>query len=109
MALDGLRIDVAMPRGEIVEGAAIEMLDVCDPREQKICLVVNNQITPMEELQQRSGELTKVKPLVVICQHDTRSFRATLWRRRQGSENTINLAGVIDAWAHESDPRMQRY
>lgn len=104
-----LQIDVAKLRDLIAEGAAVDMLDVREPWEQKICLIADARTIPMGELQQRSGELATDKTLVVICHHGMRSFHATLWLRHHGFENAVNLAGGIDAWAREIDPTMQRY
>lgn len=108
-AFDGLQIGVARLRDLIAEGAAIDMLDVREPWEHKICHIAESRVIPMGELQQRSGELTTERPLVVICHHGTRSFHATLWLRQHGFDKAINLAGGIDAWAREIDPAMQRY
>lgn len=104
-----VQMSVSMLRDLIAQGAAIDMLDVREPWEQKICLIAESRTIPMGELQQRSAELANEKPLVVICHHGMRSFHATLWLRSQGFGNAVNLEGGIDAWAREIDPSMQRY
>jgi len=104
-----VQIGVARLRDLIAQGAVVDMLDVREPWEHKICLIAESQAIPMGELQQRTKELTTEKPLVVICHHGMRSFHATLWLRSQGFDNAVNLEGGIDAWAREIDPSMQRY
>lgn len=106
---DDLEIEVARLRDLIASGAAIDLLDVREPWEQKICRIDAARAIPLGELQQRSDELTIERPLVVICHHGMRSLHATLWLRQHGFENAINLAGGIDAWARVVDPTMPRY
>jgi rhodanese-related sulfurtransferase len=106
---DGLQIGVAQLRDLIADGAAVEMVDVREPWELKICRIPDALAIPMGDLQQRSGDLSRDKALVVICHHGMRSFHATLWLRQHGFENAVNLEGGIDAWAREIDPGMQRY
>lgn len=106
---DEVQIGVTKLRDLMAQGVAIDMLDVREPWEHKICLIAQSQTIPMGELQQRANELTTEKPLVVICHHGMRSFHATLWLRGHGFENAVNLEGGIDAWAREIDQGMQRY
>lgn len=107
---DGLQIGVATLRDMIASGAPMSMLDVREPWEHNICHIEQSILIPLSELPARSAELSGGEaPLVVICHHGARSFRATLWLRQQGFDNAVNLAGGIDAWANEIDPKMQRY
>lgn len=106
---EGVQIGVAKLRDMIAQGEPVDMLDVREPWEQKICQIAESRSIPMGDLQARSSELTTEKPLVVICHHGMRSFHATLWLRQQGFGNAVNLEGGIDAWAREIDPAMQRY
>ncbi|MBK8157671.1 MAG: sulfurtransferase [Rhodospirillaceae bacterium] len=109
MGAEELEIDVARLLDLIAAGAALELLDVREPWEYKLCHIATSRAIPLGELQERSDELTDDRPLVVICHHGMRSMNATLWLRRQGYVNAVNLSGGIDAWARLVDPTMARY
>ena len=104
-----IEIEVAQLRDLIASGAEVDLLDVREPWEYKLCHIEPSRAIPLGELQQRSDELVTDKPLVVICHHGMRSMNATLWLRQQGFGNAVNLAGGIDAWARVVDPSMARY
>ena len=47
--------------------------------------------------------------VVTICHHGVRSLRAAGWLRSTGVQNVVSLAGGIDAWSREVDPKVPRY
>ena len=51
----------------------------------------------------------KDKELVVMCHHGVRSAQVTAWLRHEGWRNVWSLAGGIDAYAREIDPRVGSY
>ena len=48
-------------------------------------------------------------PIVVLCHHGMRSLQVVGWLREQGVENCTSMAGGIDRWSLEIDPKVPRY
>jgi adenylyltransferase/sulfurtransferase len=65
----------------------------------------------MSVIQDRVNELQpyKQKEIVVHCHHGGRSLKVTHWLRSQGFANVKSMAGGIDQWAVEIDPKLARY
>jgi len=51
----------------------------------------------------------KQAEIVVYCHHGIRSADVTAWLQAQGWENVSSLAGGIDAYAREIDPKVGVY
>jgi len=65
---------------------------------------------PMNEVPARfQRELDPGKHIVVVCHHGVRSYNVTAWLRRQGYDKVQSLAGGIDRWARQIDPRVPVY
>jgi len=47
--------------------------------------------------------------IVVYCHHGMRSLQVVGWLREQGVENCTSMAGGIDRWSLEIDPKVPRY
>ncbi|WP_374652809.1 rhodanese-like domain-containing protein [Dongia sp.] len=104
-----IQIGVAALQDLIATGRTIELVDVREPWEVDICRIVGSRAIPLGELQHYAPQLRAEVPLIMICHHGMRSLNATMWLRRNGFDNAMNLAGGIDAWAREIDPDMARY
>jgi rhodanese-related sulfurtransferase len=91
------------------QGQAHAVLDIREPWEVAHCHIEGSIELPMGELPSRLDEVPRDRPVVVLCHHGVRSLKATLWLRGQGLEDTINLAGGIDAWARQIDRSMPIY
>lgn len=106
---NGIEIQAAGLRDLLSNGADIQLIDVREPWEVDICRIADSRPIPLGELQNRAGELSTDKTMVMICHHGMRSYHATLWLRQNGFDKALNLAGGIDAWAREVEPGMPRY
>jgi rhodanese-related sulfurtransferase len=62
----------------------------------------------MNELPAAVGTLDRDQELVLYCHHGVRSSMASEWLRLQGFR-ARSLAGGIDRWSREVDPRVPRY
>ena len=51
----------------------------------------------------------KEQTILIYCHHGGRSARAAEYLVNLGFEDVRNLAGGIDAWSVEIDPRVPRY
>lgn len=85
------------------------LIDVREDWELEICAVDGAVHIPMGTVPDRLGELPKDRPIVVLCHHGGRSAHVTMFLRRQGFDQAINLEGGIDAWARRIDPSMKVY
>jgi rhodanese-related sulfurtransferase len=94
----------------VEQGSALPLLlDVREPGEWDICHINGSQLMPMQSVPSRLSELNPEQEIVCICHHGMRSAQVGYFLERNGFDNVINLAGGIDAWATQIDPRMRRY
>ncbi len=104
-----LEIGVEDLNGWLRAGRTVTVVDVREPWERDICALVPSAAIPLRDLPARVAELPRDCALVLLCHHGGRSAQATMWLRRQGYDNAINLEGGIDAWARRIDPTMKVY
>jgi len=62
-------------------------------------------LTPKE----LKSELDPARSIVCICHHGIRSAHAARALEEAGFQRVINLAGGIDRWSCDVDPRVPRY
>jgi rhodanese-related sulfurtransferase len=89
--------------------AAPLLLDVREPWEFEVCHIEGSLSVPLTQLQARVEEVPRDRPLVVVCHHGHRSYRAATWLRGVGFAEVLNLRGGVAAWATDVDPRMPKY
>ena len=87
----------------------VTLLDVREPWERNICALPGAKTIPMREIPTRAEELPKDQEIVVVCHHGIRSQQVASYLARMGFSQLNNLAGGIDAWAREIDPKMPTY
>lgn len=90
-------------------GEPIVLLDVREPWELDIVRFPEALAIPLSTLPTRIGEVPTDRPVVVVCHHGMRSYKAMSWLRQNGVANAINLEGGIDAWARQIEPTMGVY
>ena len=64
---------------------------------------------PIEEIEERTGELDADAETVVLCHHGVRSLSVTVYLRNLGFRDVTSLAGGIDRWSQRIDPSVPRY
>jgi adenylyltransferase/sulfurtransferase len=89
-------------------GQKVVLLDVREPFENAYCRIEKSKLIPLEQLEQRVGELNKDDRIVVYCHVGVRSARATEFLNSKGFK-AQNLKGGVEAWALEVDPTMPVY
>ena len=113
MSTETLRASDAISVHELADmrsaGKAHAVLDVREARELEICRLEGALHVPMAEVPDRTDDLPKDQPLVVICHHGARSQMVVDFLRDAGFDNAVNLDGGIDAWACDIDQSMPRY
>jgi rhodanese-related sulfurtransferase len=94
------------------------VLDVREPYEFPRAKLADERVAyaPLSDLARKSTEglpakvkENKTAPLVVICHHGNRSAQVTAWLLDLGWEDVYNLAGGIDAYARQIDPKIGTY
>jgi rhodanese-related sulfurtransferase len=89
----------------------VYLLDVRQPWEHDQAALPGSVLIPLQQLGARAGEVQPpAEALVVVyCHHGIRSLSGAGLLERQGLTNVVSLAGGIDAWSLEIDPRVPRY
>jgi len=87
----------------------IFLLDVREPHEFKLCKIPGATLIPLQQLQDRLGEIEGAKPIVAYCRTGVRSAKAVAFLHGAGFTSTQNLRGGIHAWADEVDPSVPKY
>jgi len=91
------------------EGSA-KLIDVREPWEYATAKIEGSLLIPMSDIPARvHQELDPEERLLILCHHGARSNSVTNWLRQQGFDAAQNIAGGIDAWSCEVDPRIPRY
>jgi rhodanese-related sulfurtransferase len=91
------------------------VLDVRTQPEWDICRIDGARLLPLQELEMRMDQLKADldddldRRIVVNCHHGRRSLTATYMLRAAGFTNVTSLAGGIDLWARDIDPKMPTY
>lgn len=93
--------------------ATAQLLDVREPWELALASLRVPGTTaldiPMSQLAAQLAEIDRSRPVVCICHHGGRSAQVVASLMRIGFVDVYNLAGGIDAWSIEVDPRVPRY
>jgi sulfur-carrier protein adenylyltransferase/sulfurtransferase len=84
------------------------LLDVREPHEFQIANL-NGYLIPLGDLEKRVGELDRSREIVVHCKSGARSQRAAEFLKKVGFDKVQNLAGGINAWSDQVDPKVAKY
>jgi rhodanese-related sulfurtransferase len=92
-------------------GEAVYLLDVRQPDEHHLAALPNSKLIPLNQLMARITEVDAPPgvPIVVYCHHGVRSRMAAQAVAQAGHGEVYSLAGGIEAWSIEVDPRVPRY
>ncbi|MGI9134216.1 MAG: rhodanese-like domain-containing protein [Rhodoferax sp.] len=89
------------------------VLDVREPGEWALASVEPDGFEllsiPMGVVPVRLTELDRTRPIACLCHHGARSMQVANFLHSQGFAQVANIAGGIDAWATDLDPRVARY
>jgi adenylyltransferase/sulfurtransferase len=90
-------------------GEGFELLDVREPHEFEIVRIPGARLFPLSELTARLHELDSARTYTLSCHRGTRSVQAYHVLRQAGFKRLQVLAGGVDAWAAQIDPKLPRY
>ena len=89
------------------------VLDVREPAELQAASVQADGFRlltiPMGDIPSRLDELQSGQPVACLCHHGARSMRVAAFLQSRGYERVANIAGGIQAWSEELDPRVPQY
>jgi rhodanese-related sulfurtransferase len=104
-----LNISPEEVKAKLDRGEKFVLLDVREPWEVAINRVGDPVVISMAELGDRYTELNPEAEIVVYCHMGVRSLKATRFLKDRQYKNVKNLAGGIDAWSLQVDPKVPRY
>ncbi len=96
-------------RAMLDRGDKFVFVDVREKWEFDASRIEGSELIPLREV---PGNLTRFEDadqIVVFCHHGMRSLDAAAWLRSQGVANARSMAGGIDRWSAEVDPKVPRY
>jgi adenylyltransferase/sulfurtransferase len=104
-------IDCKSVKAKFDAKADVLLVDCREGDEYQKVHIDKSKLVPMSVIQDRVGELAayKKKEIVVYCHHGGRSLRVAQWLRGQGFTDVKSMAGGIDQWSIEIDPKLPRY
>ena len=85
------------------------LLDVREPWEFETCRIEGAQLMPKASVPLHIRAIEAAEQVVVYCHHGRRSLDVVAWLRSQGVEQALSMAGGIDRWSEEIDPKVPRY
>jgi rhodanese-related sulfurtransferase len=106
---DNIEITPAEMKKRLDVGATFLLVDVREPWEYEVCRIDGAKLIPMGSIPQNLQALDVDEDVVCYCHHGMRSMDVAVWLRGQGVQRAKSLAGGIERWSLEIDPRVPRY
>lgn len=90
-------------------GARVRLIDVREPEEHELTRVEGAELLPLSRFAEWAARLDPEEEIVFMCHHGVRSAQVCAVLARSGFAKLSNLAGGIDRWSAEVDPKVPRY
>ena len=107
--MDNLEITPADVQARLEQGEKLVLIDVREPWEYALCRIEGAKHVPLGTLAASLETVPDVDEVICYCHHGMRSLDAAAWLRFQGIERAKSLAGGIERWSIEVDPKVPRY
>jgi len=107
--MDNLEITPADVQARLEQGEKLVLIDVREPWEYALCRIEGAKHVPLGTLAASLETLPDVDEVICYCHHGMRSLDAAAWLRFHGIERAKSLAGGIERWSIEIDPKIPRY
>jgi rhodanese-related sulfurtransferase len=108
-SVNDLEITPAETKRRLDAGENLLLVDVREPWEFAICRIEGAKLIPMGSIPANLQALDTDEDVICYCHHGMRSLDVVVWLRGQGVANAKSLAGGIERWSTEIDPRVPRY
>lgn len=96
-------------KAKVARGEKFVFVDVREKWEYDTSRIEGSVLIPLREIPGNLEKLRNAGEIVLFCHHGMRSLDAAAWLRSQGIEGARSMAGGIDRWAVEVDPKVPRY
>jgi rhodanese-related sulfurtransferase len=93
----------------LARGDEILFVDVREKWEHDTSRIEGATLIPLRDVPANLARFEGAGEIVLFCHHGMRSLDAAAWLRSQGVQAARSMAGGIDRWAVEVDPRVPRY
>jgi rhodanese-related sulfurtransferase len=90
-------------------GEKFLFVDVREKWEFETSWIENAVLVPMREIPSNLAKFEEADNIVLFCHHGIRSLDAAAWLRSQDIPGAKSMAGGIDRWSAEIDPKVPRY
>jgi len=90
-------------------GEKVLLVDVREPHEFALCQIDGAVLIPMGTIPASLQKLDTDEDVICFCHHGMRSMDVANWLRAQGVKSARSMAGGIDRWSVEIDPKVPRY
>ena len=107
--MDSIEITPADVKARLDKGEQLILIDVREPWEYALCRIDGAKHLRHGVLAENLNTLPDVDEVICYCHHGMRSLDAATWLRFQGIERAKSLAGGIERWSVEVDPKVPRY
>ena len=91
------------------KGEKLLLIDVREPHEHAICNITGAVLIPMGTIPANLQKLDVDEDVICFCHHGMRSLDVANWLRSRGVGSAKSMAGGIDRWSLEIDPKVPRY
>jgi rhodanese-related sulfurtransferase len=91
------------------KGEKLLLIDVREPHEHAICNIAGAVLIPMGTIPANLQKLDVDEDVICFCHHGMRSLDVANWLRSRGVGSAKSMAGGIDRWSLEIDPKVPRY
>jgi rhodanese-related sulfurtransferase len=107
--MDDIQIEPREVKQRLDRGEKLLLVDVREQWEFDACRIESAKLVPLRTLPTNLATFDGAEEVVVYCHHGMRSLDAAAFLRSQGVEKARSMAGGIERWSTEIDPRVPRY
>jgi len=107
--MNDLEITPQEVKQRLDRGEKLLVVDVREPWEYAHCHIENALHIPMGSIPANLQSLDTDEDVICYCHHGMRSLDVANWLRSQGIVSAKSMAGGIERWSAEVDPKVPRY
>ncbi len=96
-------------KGMLERGDKFLFVDVREKWEFETSWIDGAVLVPMREIPSNLAKFEEADNIILFCHHGIRSLDAAAWLRSQDIAGAKSMAGGIDRWSAEIDPKIPRY
>jgi len=94
---------------QLARGENFLLVDVREKWEHDVSRIEAATLIPLREIPANLARFEEAEEIVLFCHHGMRSLDGAAWLRSQGVTGARSMAGGIERWSAEIDPRVPRY